>query len=436
MNPILASAESSAVIATIRESKQVNPWVYNESERLTVPHAMQLLNVPVSSGTVAAGRSFTLELPKNGQLQQIWLKMSMPALTFTTDVDNNVVDEDGNPPSPGNVGGFKRLGLLDCIDEIRLESSGRVHEQLSKHQILQRLSDLPFAQRTAAQQSYRMGMQPDRGASYDACLLLPFFWYKDGARYGIDTDFQEAMRIVVKLNTCECVYQATTSPAVTAFVAHAPTACEAICEYRQWDDATKQQVISSNYGGGMLSRVVRLSAEEATATDSTPGTAGTVRSVSIDLKESDVITGFYITVECPDTNATDTYANAIKNGAPCELKEVELKFAGQTVLNVPGEFLQYYGRDYGRPDAHSGDNGITTRDDNSLMRFVYKVSFDAMGTSLGNAVALREISRAQLRVDYVVAATNRVHNIHIGYEKVSFLTVAASTGRTNLSISS
>ncbi len=429
MNPILASAESSAVIATIRESKQVNPWVYNESERLTVPHAMQLLNVPVSSGTVAAGRSFTLELPKNGQLQQIWLKMSMPAVNIA-DGDNEAVSGDGTPTTTVNVEGFKRLGLLDCIDEIRLESSGRVHEQLSKHQILQRLSDLPFAQRTAAQQSYRMGMQPDDNVAYDASLLLPFFWYKDGARYGIDTDFQEAMRVVVKLNSCECVYVGT------AFVAHAPTACEAICEYRQWDDATKQQVISANYGGGMLSRVVRLSAEEATATDSTPGTAGTVKSVSIDLKESDVITGFYITVECPDTNATDTYINAIKNGAPCELKEVELKFAGQTVLNVPGEFLQYYGRDYGRPDAHSGDNGITSHGDNSLMRFVYKVSFDAMGTSLGNAVALREISRAQLRVNYVVAATNRVHNIHIGYEKVSFLTVAASTGRTNLSISS
>lgn len=358
MNPILASAESSAVIATIRESKQVNPWVYNESERLTVPHAMQLLNVPVSSGTVAAGRSFTLELPKNGQLQQIWLKMSMPALNIA-DGDNNSVSEDGAPTATVNVAGFKRLGLLDCIDEIRLESSGRVHEQLSKHQILQRLSDLPFAQRTAAQQSYRMGLQPEDNVAYNSCLLLPFFWYKDGARYGIDTDFQEAMRVVVKLNSCEIAYVGS------AFVAHAPTACEAICEYRQWDDATKQQVISSNYGGGMLSRVVRLSAEEATATDTPTGAAGTVKSVSIDLKESDVITGFYITVECPDTNATTTYPDAIKNGAPCELKEVELKFAGQTVLNVPGEFLQFYGRDYGRPDAHSGDNGITTRDDNS-----------------------------------------------------------------------
>ncbi len=428
MNPILASAESSAVIATLKESKTVNSWIYNESERLTVPHSLQLLNVPVSSGTVAANRSFTLEIPKNGQLQQMWLKFTMPAFDVAA-LDDNVVDETGNPAT-SNTEGFKRTGLLDMIDEIRLESSGRVHEQLSKYQILQRLSDLPMAQRTAAQDSYRMGKQPNDDEAYTACLLLPFFWHKDGARYGIDSDFQEAMRVVVKLNACTTVYDVS----ATSFVAHVPTACEAICEYRQWDDATKQQVISANYGGGMLSRVVRLSAEEATHTDTPPSTAD--REITIDLKESDVITGFYICVECPDTNVFSSYANAILNGSPLELTNVELKFAGQTVLNVPGNFLQYYGRDYGRPDPHGGDCGIVDRDDNSHMKFVYKISFDAMGTALGNAVALREISRAQLKLSYKPAVASREHNVHIGYEKISFLTVAASTGRTNLSISS
>ncbi len=429
MNPILASAESSAVIATIRESKQVNPWVYNEAERLTTPHSLQLLNVPVSSGSVAASRTFTIELPKNGQLQQVWLKCSMPAFDRAAN-DDAEVDEDG-VPATANVDGFGRLGLLAMIDEIRLESSGRVHEQLSTFQILQRLSDLPLAQRTAAQKSYRMGADTPDDAAYTASLLLPFFWYKDGPRYGIDTDFQEPMRIVVKLNACTTLYDASS----TAYVAHVPTACEAICEYRQWDDATKQQVISSNYGGGMLSRVVRLSAEEALNTHDAPASGN--GTATIDLKESDVVTGFYVVVECPDTNAVATYADGIKQGSPLECTNFELKFAGQSVLNVPGEFLQYYGRDYGRPAGHgAADNGVVDRDNNSNMQFVYKISFDAMGTALGNAVALREISRAQLIVTYKPAAASRLHNIHIGYEKVSFLTVASSTGRTNLSISS
>jgi hypothetical protein len=431
MNPILASAESSAVIATIRESKQVNPWVYNEAERLTTPHSLQLLNVPVSSGSVAASRTFTIELPKNGQLQQVWLKCTMPAFALAANDDTAIAETAENPPATANTEGFGRLGLLAMIDEIRLESSGRVHEQLSTFQILQRLSDLPLAQRTAAQKSYRMGADPPAGAAYTASLLLPFFWYKDGPRYGIDTDFQEPMRIVVKLNACTTIFDLSS----TGYVAHVPSGCEAICEYRQWDDATKQQVISSNYGGGMLSRVVRLSAEEALNTHESPA-AGDA-TATIDLKESDVVTGFYVVVECPDTGSVATYANAIKQGSPLECTNFELKFAGQSVLNVPGEFLQYYGRDYGRPAGHgAADNGVVDRDNNSNMQYVYKISFDAMGTALGNAVALREISRAQLIVTYKPAAVSTLHNIHIGYEKVSFLTVASSTGRTNLSISS
>ncbi len=432
MNPILASAESSAVISTIRESKQVNPWVYNEAERLTTPHSLQLLNVPVSSGSVLANRTFTIELPKNGQLQQVWLKFSMPAFALANNDDTAISETSANAPATANTEGFGRLGLLAMIDEVKLESSGRVHEQLSTFQILQRLSDLPLAQRTAAQKSYRMGGDPET-AAYTASLLLPFFWYKDGPRYGVDTDFQEPMRIVVKLNACKTLYDIQPG---ADYVAHVPDECEAICEYRQWDDATKQQVISSNYGGGMLSRVVRLSAEEALNTHESPA-SGDIATATIDLKESDVVTGFYVVVECPALTDVSTYAKAIQQGAPLECTNFELKFAGQSILNVPGEFLQYYGRDYGRPSAHgSADNGIVDRDNNSNMQYVYKISFDAMGTALGNAVALREISRAQLIVSYKYAQASTSHNIHIGYEKVSFLTVASSTGRTNLSISS
>lgn len=435
MNPILASAESSAVVATIRESKQQNPWVYNEAGRITTPHAMQLLNVAVSSGTVAASRTFSFDIPKNGQLQQVWLKMTMPGSDIAGTTDGIEVKGKDDPaegtPVAGNTEGYGALGLLNLIDEVRLESSGRVHEQLSRFQILQRLSDLPLAQRTAAQSAYRMGTQPPDNLAYNPCLILPFFFSKDGARYGIDSDFQEPLRVVVKLSDCEILYRA--SPA--GYSVTAPTNCTAICEYRQWDDATKQQVISQNYSGGMLSRVVRLSGEEAVHTHTSPATGNGV--TTLDLKESDVITGLYVVVECPNIGSAANYTVGMQQGKPLEIDEITLKFSGQEILSVPGEFLEFYGRDFGRPATHgAGDCGTVTRDDNSNMRFVYKISFDCMGSALGNAVALREISRAQLTINYKPAAASTVHNVHIGYEKVSFLTVASSTGRTNLSISS
>lgn len=456
MNPTLASAESSAVIATLKESKQVNSFVYSEAGQLHVNHSLQMSNVPISSGSVGANKTMTFQLPKNGFLHNCWLKVKMPAFERAAGDDTTVtfetggvgglttppqVDGSGNPITVGadylgarNLDGFKRLGLLDCIDSIKLESSGRVLESMSKWQILQRLSDLPAAERAAAQSAYKMGGDAPHNSEYTASLFLPFFWHKNPMKYGLDTDFIEAHRVVVTLSDCKCMFKSTlTQP---DFTEHAPTEADLLCEYRQVDDATRQEIISRNFGGasGMLSKVVRLSREEAYTVDRPTGTG--TRQVTVDLKESDCVTGIYITVECPDTGTHGSYVQAIKHGEPLEITNCELKFAGQSVINVPGSWLQYYGRSYGRANNHNGDGSEDRYTDRSKMKYVYRVSFDGLGTALSNVVALREISRAQLIIDYKPAAANQDHHVHIGYESVSFLTTSSATGRTNLSISS
>lgn len=433
MNPTLASAESSAVIATLRESKQVNRFVYSEANALHVNHSLQISNVPISSGTCAASKTFTFQIPKNGLLGQLWLNLQMPAFARANGDNQDITTgEQAGGPTTANVEGFTRLGLLNCIETIKLESSGRVLESLSKWQILQRLSDLPPGERAAAQAAYRMGTDAISGRSYRTDLLLPFFWYKDTAKYGLDSDFVEAHRVVVTLSDCACIYKSGDDAGVKI---HEPTDAELMCEFRQIDDSTRQEIISKNYGSGMLSKVVRMSREEAYTVD-TPTTTDP-RTVTVDLKESDCITGLYIVVECPNPhpNAYNSYPRALAAGAPTQILEAELKFAGQTVMKVPGYWLQHYGRTFGRHGSHEGDGSEDRYTDASLMKYVYKINFGAVGTELSNVVALREISRATLTLTYLPVEAQQ-HNIHIGYDSVSFMTTSASTGRTNLSISS
>lgn len=429
MNATLASAESSAVISTLKESKQVNSFVYSEGGKLHVNHSLQVSTIPISSGTVGANRTFTFNLPKNGLLGNTWLKVQMPGHAQEA-ADDNSIERDGTPGAASNVEGFSRLGLLKMVESIKLESSGRVLESLSKWQILQRLSDLPVQERAAAEESYRMNSRDPEATPYTACLLLPFFWYKDMGRYHLDTDFQEAHRIVVTLNACETVYDE--ADGVEAYVAHVPTTADLICEYRQVDDHTRQEIVQKNYGSGMLSKVVRLSREEAYSTD-TPGSTAE-REVVVDLKESDCITGIYIAVECPNVGAKASYATAEKEGTPVECTNFEVVFAGQSIMNVPGEWVQHYGRSYGRPSQRADAHTSTFTTGNALT-FCYKISFGGLHSDMSNVVALREISRAQLRIKYKPAAA-ATHNIHVGYESVSFLTTSSATGRTNLSISS
>ncbi len=429
MNPTLSSAESSSVINTLKQSKQVNDFIYSESGALHVNHSLQITNVPVSSGTVGAQKTMSFSIPKNGFLQNMWLNLRLPAFDRQTDDDSEI---DGEFPTGNNVDGYSRLGLLSLIDNIKLESSGRVLESLSKWQILQRLSDLPSAERTTAQLAYRMGMDPPDNEAYDAALFLPFFWYKQTAKYGLDTDFIENHRVVVTLTDCKAIWDTS----ATDYVAHVPTQATLLTEYRQVDDHVRQEIIQKNYSSGMLSKVVRLSREEAYTVD-TP-TSTSEREVTVDLRESDCITGIYLTVVCPSTSASAhaTYAAAIKDNSPLEITNVELRFSGQTIMNVPGVWLQYYGRTYGRPSKDRGDGAEDRQTDYSQMKYVYRLSFDGLGADLSNVVALREISQARLIIKYKPAAANRQHHVHVGYESVSFMTVSAATGRVNLSISS
>ncbi len=455
-NPILQSNQSSAVVATINESETMSPWVYNETNRLVVPHAMQVLSISKSSGTVAASKTFSYDIAKNGLVQGLWLNMTMPSVaTPATETEPQGASElaDGSlslTQSAANAGGFTALGLLGMIQEVRLTTSGRIVESLDKYQILARIADLPYGQRQCVQQAYRMGGDPERSTTYQACLWLPFFFAQDPSRYHINSNFQEPFRVEVSLTNCEIGYNLTASGATAAtLTAHAPTDCELLVHYRQLDEKALNDVVNKNYSDGLLSQIVHISKTEAVKSVA----AGTL-STDIELKENEAIQAMYVIVECPTVpqqNTTEggaktsTYAQAIKTGAPLEVSNFELRFNNTTVMNVPGEFVRYFGR-WGMHGA-CGD-GADTQQSGSLMRHVYKIDFslDYAKGAFSNCVALREISNPKLSITFKdsnqgTAGTGKTfvsaaHNVHVIYDTCTFLSTSSATGRVQLSISS
>ncbi len=454
-NPILQSNQSSAVVATINESETMSPWVYNETNRLVVPHAMQVLSISKSSGTVAASKTFSYDIAKNGLVQGLWLNMTMPTVaTPATETEPTGASEaaDGSlnlTLSASNAGGFTALGLLGMIQEVRLTTSGRIVESLDKYQILARIADLPYGQRQCVQQAYRMGGDPERNTTYQACLWLPFFFAQDPSRYHINSNFQEPFRVEVSLTNCEIGYNLTASGAnATTLTAHAPTDCELLVHYRQLDEKALNDVVNKNYSDGLLSQIVHISKTEAVQSVA----AGTL-SADIELKENEAIQALYVIVEQPtvptrkqtsDSAISSTYNNAIKTGAPLEVSNFELRFNNTTVMNVPGEFVRYFGR-WGM-HGQCGD-GADTQQSSSLMRHVYKIDFslDYAKGAFSNCVALREISNPKLSITFKQASQGQAtgftaeaaaHNVHVIYDTCTFLSTSSATGRVQLSISS
>ena len=447
-NPILQSNQSSAVVATVNESQTMSPWVYNETNRLVVPHAMQVLPINHSSGTVGPSKTISFDIAKNGLVQGLWLKVVLPCDTNPTETDNPIQTEAGGVVVPAGVGtntrGYTSLGLLKLLQEVRLTTSGRIVESLDRYQILARIADLPLGQRQAVLNAYRCGLDPEQGASaetYEACLWLPFYFSKDPSRYHLNSNFQEPFQVQVSFTDCASVFHTG-----TAYTSHEPSDADLLVHYRQLDEKSINEVISKNYGDGLLSQIVHISKKEATKSFTMGDTitnadqaTSKAQSIEFELKENDAIQSMYIIVE-HKFNSAGSLAVAMKDEAPVELMEVELKFNNTSVVKVPGEFLRYFGRWGNHGMCGDGSDSATGQ---SPTRYVYKLDFglDYAKGAFSNVVALREISNPKLIIKYKPhlssEATGSVsYNCHVIYDTATFLSTSSATGRVNLSISS
>jgi hypothetical protein len=445
-NPILSSNQSSAVVATINESTTKNPWVYNETDRLVSPHAMQILNVTKSSGTVAPKKTFAFDLPKNGIVQGIWLNFELPGLQAANLTETHSAGEPEDQsgvlmPSANNKRGFSALGLLSLISEIKLTTSGRIIESLDKWQILSRIADMPLGVRSSMQEAFRMAGDPAT-STYRACLFIPFYLCKSAERYSIASNFEEPHRVEVTLSDCQ-IFSHGDDTAPSVFQIVTPTECDMLVHYRQLDEMQMNEVIQKNYGDGLLSRVVHISKTEALTSGKSLNSTNSLTTLpstsafEITLKENEAIRAMYVVVECPVLPDEDkvTYAEHLKEGAPLEIVNFALKFNNTTVLDVPGEFVRHYGRWGNHGLNGDGADGALSL---SQMRYVYKLDFglDYQHAPLSNVVALREISNPTLTIRYKPAAKDTLHQVHICYETATFLSCSSSTGRVQLSISS
>lgn len=447
-NPILSSNQSSAVVATINESTTKNPWVYNETDRLVSPHAMQILNVTKSSGSIAPSKTFSFDLPKNGIVQGIWLNFELPGNVAQPAIETHDAAQSEDVVGQillngANTTGYSALGLLSLLHEVKLTTSGRIIESLDKWQILARLADMPLGVRSSMQEAFRMAGDPARSAKYRACLFIPFYFCKSSERYSIASNFEEPHRIEVTLSDCKIQ---STPPAVPlgarTFNVVTPEDCDMLVHYRQLDELQMNEVIQKNYGDGLLSRVVHISKTEAVAQTTSAANGDlaegfTESEFTVTLKENEAIRAMYVIVECPEVADASkvTYAAQLKEGAPLECTNFTLKFNNTTVLDVPGEFVRHYGR-WGNHGLN-GD-GADAVQSQSRMKYVYKLDFglDYQQAPLTNVVALREISNPTLTVKYKPAGASIKHNCHIVYETCTFLSCSSSTGRVQLSISS
>ncbi len=448
-DPILQSNQSSAVVATVNASTVKNPWVYDEKDRLTVPHSMQLLPIPRQSGSFRPHSECEFAVAKNGVAQGFWLRVNI------------------DYPHTDSIHSWTEFRFLDLIDQITLSTSGRVVETLDKFQIMARYHQLPVSRKVVMDYYAPIDRQT---SNKEYNIWIPFYMFRDPMRYGILTNFEEPHQVTVKWSDLICSRMAHYNADIDAEVTDPLTVTDAhlLVHYRLLDEPQLNHIVSKNYGDGMLSRLVGIAKRETVERvpggdgievlyDDLPANSGVLdaldsvaddfkraKTVSIDLKESEAIRALYVMVV---TNESDpTWDNA---RSTCSIKHVKLTFNNTDVIDVSGEFLAQYGSDWDmmRGEDFSSARGMT----HNILRIDLGHGSDATMT---NVVAMREISKPTLTVTfeqqypkkvYPLLDTNGIpvgwevvpyeHQVHVLYETATFLSCSANTGRVQLSAS-
>jgi len=441
-DPILQSNQSSAVVATVNASTVKNPWVYDEKDRLTVPHSMQLLPIPRQSGSFQPRSECEFAVAKNGVAQGFWLRVE-----FTY-------------PHAQELHFWTEFKFLDMIDQITLSTSGRVVETLDKFQIMARYHQLPVSRKVSMYQRSPV----DRSTSEkEYHIWLPFYMFRDPMRYGILTNFEEPHHVTVKWSDLICSrtkHLDTNANEVTDPLT--VTDAQLLVHYRLLDEPQLNHIVSKNYGDGMLSRLVGIAKRETVkrvaADDEIVTTELTIpaaimaarqsftrkHTVSIDLKESEAIRAMYVMVV---TNDPEPYYENARS--TCKIDHVKLTFNNTDVIDASGDFLRQFGTDWDmmRGQDISLDVGMT----HNIIRIDLGHGSDA---TMKNVVAMRELSNPTLTVTfskqlpkkpviYTDANNNPTninvqpyeHEVHVMYETAAFLSCSANTGRVQLSAS-
>jgi hypothetical protein len=439
-NAILNSNQSSATVATIRQSTLVNPFAYTEKDRLLPPHSLQHLEVTKSGGSVGASQTVTFDLPKQGMLcHGLWLNMTMPAVNIA---DSDTITEGGEENAAGepvtattDAGGFSAEGLYGCIQSVRLETSGRIVESMSRSDILAKISDAPFGKRKAIETAARMAGDVDDNVVYQGIVYIPFY-FGDDLRYAINTTFSEPHRLSVTFSDCKV--HAVTASSATTYAAHVPTDCSALCMYRQLDDADLDATIQANMSDGLFSRLIRRSLSEATHTVSgtdigaiTPG-PGVTKTAVIDLKETAAVSALYVQCKTPVYTLGSASAPALRQmAAPLRITHVKLTASGTTICDCPGDYLRFFGR-FGEGQYGDGTPAMSY----SNLENILKIDFGTGHAGHSNVISLRELSNPRLEVTFEPRHASQPVEIEVSYASETFLSEAASTGRVTLSVAS
>lgn len=435
---ILNSAENSALLQTLQQSdSKTIPSIYSTKE-VYAPSATSWFNQsPSQSQAVVAGSTLTYDLNKYGILEQM-------LFTFSATV--------GMTPSAANFRACFPSGYIyQLIERIDFLSSSRVISTIFSEDLRAQHSNLsnahlaPIVQSAIGRQT--SGQTGNNADVFVAQYCVPVVW---GFLKDINTcpnlSFMESCQVrftfrdplaVNEVNLTTGVQQVAPAGTTVAVLgggtsptggSPANTFPTLMVRYKQYGEADTAQLLAENYNSEQLNMLTsRCYRENPVSFSVASGASTTVKQVvNVDLKNVDVVKGFYIfvTKTYDGTSGAPTDNVFLRSANMCyEIESIRMTASGQEICNInttQNSYMKLTENGYAVNGVAEGVTQVTLqtgKDINNLQLYnIYKIQTGLYendgGGAWSNGWSLREMTNCRIEITlpvYLANATGLTH---------------------------
>lgn len=393
----LSSNANSSMLQTVESSdSRKNPNIYS-TETVFPAHALTWVECAPSSGAIGDGQQLNFNLQKYGIISQMLLCYEK-ALTTAAALP---------------AGDF-----FKTIKQVELLASSKTVAILTAEDFMAQFSDCSQSEFNVVSETVLKTRAS--GSSHKYTIPLTF-GQMETINTQLDSSFLEPLSVRLHFNTIKTSTTVSNYPATPAA---AMPKCFLKIRYKNYDEPSTAEMISSNYSSPQLNQLTSRYYSESKKTLSTSA-AGT-QKVTIDLKNTECVEAFYVSVrKVHATTGDQAYALS-------PIDQVTMLGSGQEICKLDNQQLAYarLSKDGWSEsvDVTTGGSGVNTH---NVAKIQLGLNSKQMMT---NALSLREINNGQIVVEWTHNADATDWEVSVVERVLAVYATSSSSGRYQLAL--
>ena len=396
----LSSNANSSMLQTVESSdSRKNPNIYS-TETVFPAHALTWVECASNSGSIGNGQQLNFNLQKYGIISQMLLCYEKKT----------------------TVGNLPAGDFFKTIKQVELLASSKTVAILTAEDFMAQFSDCSQSEFNVISETVLKQSTLVTGKNHK--YTVPLTWGQcEQINNQLDSSFLEPLSIRISFNTIK-----TSDATYPATDAEAMPKCFLKIRYKNYDEPSTAEMISSNYSSPQLNQLTTRYYSESKVPHSTSAAGST--SITVELKNTECVEAFYVMVRkvLPLSGTGSNVAYALT-----AIDQVTFLGSGQEICKLDDQQLAYARLS---KDGWSESVDVTTTGSGVNVNHVAKIQLGLNSKQMmTNALSLREINNGQIVVEWTTGtATATNWEVCVVERVLAVYATSASSGRYSLAL--